>query len=186
MKKTFAATLAFTAALLLSSTAVLAKPFRVELDSSTLIREVSMTEGTAVVNLDKAVVNIVVRHLPENPLTGEYEGVELTDRSTRPATVKEAEGYAAWLLRVQFLNGKYIITDGYALGILEVGRNGTARLKYKGYEDLSSRGFNVIAVTAEEDYTVQHWIPGDEFIQAMRWDGSPNGVIVLWNAFSPL
>jgi hypothetical protein len=184
MKPSFFANLAFSAALLFTSSTAWANPMKVELNSSTIIREVSMTWGDAYLNLERGVVKVTVGNLPKNPLTGQYEPVTLTDRSTRPATMKEAEGYQVWLLRVEDAgDGNLVITEGYNLGILNIGKNGRGFLKYDGHENLSDHGFNVIAVTADDSYDDAGWSSQCPLIDAMRWGHSPAGVIVLWNSF---
>lgn len=184
MKASFWTNLALSTALMLTSSAAWAKPMKVELNSSTLIREVSVTWGNAYLNLERGVVKVKVGSLPENPVTGDYEPVTLTDRTTRPATKKEAEGYKAWLLRVGSDEaGNMVIQEGFDLGIMHVGKNGSGFLKYDGGEDLSGQGFNMVAVTANENYEDAIWTPGCPMLDAMRWNHSPTGVIVLWNSF---
>jgi hypothetical protein len=184
MKTSFFANLALSAAILFTGSAAWAKPMKVELNSSTVIREVSMSWGDAYLNLERGVVKVTVGNLPKNSVTGQYEPVTLTDRSTRPATAKVAEGYQAWLLRVEDAGeGNLMIMEGYDLGILDIGQKGRGFLKYDGHEDLSNHGFNVIAVTATENYDDARWAPECPLIDAMRWNHSPTGVIVLWNSF---
>jgi hypothetical protein len=186
MKKIFFANLVAAAAMLFAAKGIaLAEYVHVDLIKSPLALEMVHASGEAGVNLKKGVVRVRVKNFPENPETGTPEGSKVSDLSVTPPMAKEAQGFVCWLLRVELIGGKYIITDGKNLGSLSVNRNEGGKLKYDG-DGMSDSGFNVIAVTAEENYDSLRWVPGDEFIYAFTWNGSPNGMIVMWGLLEPL
>lgn len=186
MKKIFFANLIAAAAMLVATKGTaLAEAVNVDLIRSPIALEMASASGEASVYTNKGIVRINVKNLPENPATGTPEGAKLSDSSVYPPMVKEAQGFGCWLLRVESIGGKYIITDGMNLGVLNVNSKEGGKLRYDG-KNLSNSGFNVIAVTAEENYDSAAWVPGDEFIYAFTWNGSPNGMIVMWGLLAPL
>lgn len=185
MKKIFFASLIAATAMLVATKGIaLAEAVNVDLIKNPIALEMTAASGYVSIYPKKGIVRVQVKNLPQNPATGTPEGVRLSDSSVAPPLVKEAQGFVGWLLRVESIGGKYIITEGMNLGTLNVNSNG-GRLKYDG-KNLSDSGFNVVAVTAEENYDSTAWVPGDEFIYAFTWNGSPNGMIVMWGLLAPL
>ena len=163
----------------------------VDLSSSPIVREVSNTSGSAYVDLKYGVVKIKAKNFPKDADTGLRLPSTLTDASTRPADVRDAGSYQAWLLRVEKVNGVYMIPDGLFLGSIKVAVNGTGALSFRSNTNLTGEGFNLVAVTAEEvgvatkDIGGGHDWVGESAAQSFTWRGS-NSVIILWGALAPL
>jgi hypothetical protein len=159
-------------------------PLRVDLVSSPIPLEMSVSWGKAVVRLDRGVVIVRLGNLPENPDTGLPYGVTLTDSSTLPETLIEVHCYRAWLLRVDKVGDEHMTTDGIDLGLFRLMRSERGLVRFSGRTDLTDRGFNVLAVTAEESCEPQAWTPAELVMDFTS--GGPNGMIVLWTPLEPL
>ena len=186
-KRTFIGRFVVALALLLvGSGTAFANPLqRVDLFSSPIPLEMSVASGRAILNLERGIVNLHISNLPENPDTGAPAGATLSDSSTSPPTLMDAVCYRAWLMRVDIVDGDYFLTDGLDLGTMKLGKNEKGVLHFKAKTDLSGRGFNVIAVTAEADIASYGWAPG-MMVEAFTVAGSSNGMIVLWAPLAPL
>lgn len=184
MKKTLIANLFAALTVFAASPNLAQAEFQVvDLYGSALTLENADAWGSANVDLEKGRVGLRVHGLTKNE-NGRTEDVMLSDDSTAPPTVREVEGYEVWLFRMEPQGDEYFMTDGLNLGVLETRKTGNGFFKNWRLGNLSDRGFNVLAVVAQQDYEHGdfHTCPA---IEAFTWQGH-DGMITLWGLLSSI
>lgn len=173
-------------ALVWGGTIAQAGQIKVEMLYSSIAREfyLARPEGFAIVDLARGLVKVRLNDLPTDVGTGACQPIALTDYSTHPPTVGVAVRYVAWLLRVELIDGQYEITDGQALGAVKVQPDCDGTMEFRKGGDLTGFGFNLVAVTAEESYEQEDWVPEASHL-SFSWR-SANGMIVMWGALEHL